>query len=376
MARTVSYMDFKRYPFLVDLESALNKWYPGLRLSEVLERTIPILERGFDKIIQAIEKGRTSPPPKHITTENEVLAYHVALMIISFTANQWLINRFAEAESEYLYNNMISDDPEVLINIAKVLGVDIDYDVRRRVLIPLVKRKGKIAKKVLPFSISVTDYLRYTKRLRGDPSWSMSNQIIHDGRVYLEKDKIARILKEAIYARIKSSITPIQGKPPKLLEPYVNKVMDILKEKKRFVSEPVELVQDKSLPPDTMLDALPPCIKSIYTQAVQGEHLSHHARFALATFLLNIGFDTDYVLSVFRNMPDFNEKIARYQVEHLAGMRGSGKKYLPYNCDTMRTLGLCVAECKVKNPLTFYARKMRELRRQAEDKEKTIQTSQ
>ena len=95
--------------------------------------------------------------------------------------------------------------------------------------------------------------------------------------------------------------------------------------------------------------------------AEKGEHLTHHQRFALATFLLNIGMDIEDVLNIFRNLPDFNERIARYQVEHLAGIRGGRKKYLVYSCEKMRTLGLCNSSCDVKNPLVFYWRTLKKL---------------
>ncbi len=106
----------------------------------------------------------------------------------------------------------------------------------------------------------------------------------------------------------------------------------------------------------------PPCIKHLIAELKQGKHLSHHERFAVATFLINIGTDVEYVLNLMRYSPDFNEKIARYQVEHLAGLRGARKKYLVYSCDKMKSLGICVAECGTKNPLQYYFRELRKLR--------------
>ncbi|MDW8011110.1 MAG: hypothetical protein RMH84_05920, partial [Sulfolobales archaeon] len=54
--------------------------------------------------------------------------------------------------------------------------------------------------------------------------------------------------------------------------------------------------------------------------------------------------------------------IARYQVEHLAGLRGSGKRYRTYSCEKMKSLGLCVAECSTRTPLQYYRRAVRELK--------------
>jgi DNA primase large subunit len=64
------------------------------------------------------------------------------------------------------------------------------------------------------------------------------------------------------------------------------------------------------------------------------------------------------VIDVFKDRADYNEKIARYQVEHIAGMRGSRTKYKPPSCNKMKSYGLCVeggAKCprKIKNPLNY-----------------------
>lgn len=36
-----------------------------------------------------------------------------------------------------------------------------------------------------------------------------------------------------------------------------------------------------------------------------------------------------------------------YQVEHIAGMRGSGARYIPPKCETMRTHGLCPSRTRL-----------------------------
>jgi DNA primase large subunit len=76
--------------------------------------------------------------------------------------------------------------------------------------------------------------------------------------------------------------------------------------------------------------------------------------------LLSIGFSVDEVLEVFKVTPDFREDIARYQIEHIAGLRGSRTKYLPYKCENMRSYGLCRWKCEnVRHPLQFFFRAAR-----------------
>jgi DNA primase large subunit len=85
---------------------------------------------------------------------------------------------------------------------------------------------------------------------------------------------------------------------------------------------------------------------------------SHKELFSFTAFLVNRGYAVEQILSMLAERPDFNEKIARYQVEHIAGLRGSRTKYRPPSCQTMKSLGLCVEDGKycprwIQNPLQY-----------------------
>ncbi|MEM1907683.1 MAG: hypothetical protein QW562_07600 [Thermosphaera sp.] len=101
---------------------------------------------------------------------------------------------------------------------------------------------------------------------------------------------------------------------------------------------------------------MPPCIVKLMEEAKQGVGLSHYARVVLASYLLNRGFSQDEVVDVFRNQPDFRENITRYQVNYIATY-DDGKPLTTYSCQKMREMGLCVADCNVKNPLNYRAKR-------------------
>jgi DNA primase large subunit len=69
----------------------------------------------------------------------------------------------------------------------------------------------------------------------------------------------------------------------------------------------------------------------------------------------------DEIVNLFSNVADFREKLARYQVEHLAGQRGSRQVYLTYNCSTLQTHHVCFEPDRIcetiRNPLTYHLRK-------------------
>jgi DNA primase large subunit len=118
----------------------------------------------------------------------------------------------------------------------------------------------------------------------------------------------------------------------------------------------------QELPKDIVTAAFPPCMKQLYDKAKSGRSISHISRFALTSFLINIGMSVEEVINLFRSSSDFNERLTRYQVEHIAGERGSRTKYLPPKCSVLRTHGVCVNSnetCKkVIHPLSYYRRKL------------------
>lgn len=106
----------------------------------------------------------------------------------------------------------------------------------------------------------------------------------------------------------------------------------------------------------TAVTDYPPCVKHALEVMGKGENLSHSARVMLATYMLAIGKPVDEIVTMYENAPDFNEKITRYQVEHLAGMKGSRTKYSVPSCDKLRNGNLCfaTAECDgIINPIQF-----------------------
>ncbi len=100
----------------------------------------------------------------------------------------------------------------------------------------------------------------------------------------------------------------------------------------------------------------PPCIEVLINKINNGENVSHFGRFFLTTYLLVAGWDIDKIVELFSRMPDFKESIARYQVEHIAGLRGGRKKYSVPGCRLIATYGLCFKDenCKnLKSPVRY-----------------------
>ncbi|MEM2374538.1 MAG: DNA primase regulatory subunit PriL, partial [Thermoproteota archaeon] len=86
------------------------------------------------------------------------------------------------------------------------------------------------------------------------------------------------------------------------------------------------------------------------------------------------------VISMYAQRSDFDERLARYQAEHIAGMKGSRTKYTTPSCTTMRTHGLCIEDGRlcpgIKNPLQYYKRAARKTARSSSEVKQTSSTEE
>jgi len=192
--------------------------------------------------------------------------------------------------------------------------------------------------------------------------WKLTNRLLSKGEVFLTTVEISRLLEEEVRRYIERKLQmKVKSLPPKIMN-RISNLKQLFYEKRGKTSW-------EEIPSEIIIVAYPPCIKRLYETISSGHHLSHIGRFTLTTFLLNIGMTTENVIDLFRSLADFNERMTRYQVEHLAGLRGSRIKYIPPTCETLRTHGVCPGRdeiCReIRHPLAYYRRKLRTLKTEA-----------
>ncbi len=285
-----------------------------------------------------------------------LLSYPIAMLILSYIKDPVLTYRFATREARRAGDLLQKEPEDKLVEIARHT---FEWEIHRTHM--------TIGRRIYTLALHFTDYV--TAKPPQEPSWKLVNRVLVQGYVLLQKHELARLIEEMVKNRIISKIR--NAKVDTIPESLERACIEILKSLEPILSKERAPLA-KSL--DSInLKAFPPCIYRLLIDAKEGKNLSHGARFALATFLLNVGLDTDEVVNVFRRMPDFKESITRYQVEHLAGLRGSKIKYSPPSCDTMKTFGLCFESVKdetcrrVKHPLTYYYLRMRGLKNARKD---------
>jgi DNA primase large subunit len=123
--------------------------------------------------------------------------------------------------------------------------------------------------------------------------------------------------------------------------------------------------ETEEMPKTVVQAAFPPCINALYADAAQSHHLSHIGRFTFTSFLVNIGMTPESLNELFKTFSDYNERLTRYQIEHIAGERGSGTRYTPPQCSVLQTHGVCKNMddlCRyIHHPLKYYLLKQKKI---------------
>ena len=207
----------------------------------------------------------------------------------------------------------------------------------------------------MEFTINFTDYLRNAAHLH-DKKWKLTNSILSHGNIYLNKKDVARLLQEEIRRRIEKRLDVKLPKYPPELAAVAERV-------KKLASEVIGQMETDELPKVVVQTAFPPCINAIYQAASTTHHLSHMERFTLTSFLVNIGMSPEKVSELYKTFSDYNERLTLYQIEHIAGERGSGTHYIPPQCSVLQTHGVCKNKddlCRrIYHPLAYYKRKQK-----------------
>ena len=307
---------------------------------------IPFLDRTEKRIENALLNvsvhSKTKPLDKTSEREKEIeiFSFPISVMLVAATEDSFIKSRYALAEAKRASGLLQEEDKKKLLEIAKAF-----------------KWEVKLLTNDHPYVFT----LRFQKFLNNatgfhDRTWKLVNQKMIDGNIYLTQQKFSRLLEEEIRKYVECRLdTKIKSLSPTIMA-RVNRLRLMASEKK-------EQIRLEAIPERVVMEAFPSCIKGVYDRVAAGRPASHMGRFGLTSFMLSIGMSAEDVFKFFRSVSDFNERMTRYQVEHIGGTRGSGTKYTPPNCATLRTHGICVSpesECKgAVNPLVCYKKKLK-----------------
>jgi len=333
--------DYAKYPFLKTAARYMR--IPELKIQDLTDPAFEsILKRAEERLNESVLYAIVSYDPQ-MDEDIEITSFPVAIMLTLATKDPLIKKRYALAEANKTYENLKDEPKEMILEFAK------NFRWKLTVHDPTVDLPYE-------FSINFADYLRNTTYLR-DKKWKLVNRILSKGNVYLGKEEITRLLKEEVRKHVEERLET------KDLPTFQPEIVEIAERIKKLSLEKIGKTEAEEFPKTITQEAFPPCINALYQAFTSGRHLSHIGRFTLTSFLISIGMPPEKVIELFRSISDFNERMTRYQVEHIAGERGSRARYIPPKCDTLRTHGVCLnpdETCKrIRHPLAYYRVKYR-----------------
>jgi DNA primase large subunit len=344
MVISITPTDVSKYPFIKEATEYVQN--VDLDLLELLDESEGTINSDYIEIFnRARERVEEALLHREVTWKNaveiEVFSFPVAILLVSIIHDSFLARRYALAEATRSLKLLLKEDLSLLVEIAS------SSFLWKVTLLESVNQSYDC-------TLHFTDYLRIATHFQSD-KWKLVNRYLQQGNVYLTKNELARLISEEantrIYARIQSSPqTGLQGYLARWLDP-INQVLTQIKSHFR---------RDE-LPEAAMEAAYPPCIKKLNDALLDRHHLSHMGRFTLTSFFLNIKVSIDNLVKLYISVSDFDERQTRYQIEHIAGKKGSGTKYHPPKCRTLKTHSLCPGPdtiChSISNPLHYYRRR-------------------
>ncbi len=330
-----------RYPFVEDAGNYLKLL--DYRLEEFDEPAMSnVIDRATARVTAAI-RGMVYDPDEIAGVDEELVSFILACIMVKASKIKALHRRFALSEAKRAEAFLV-DDLRMCISTNK--------DEMDRILNNIFN--GVFAIEVIyshdysTFMIKVEDYLKYATHFH-DEYWRLINRVVHKGYVHLSTKDIVRLIRDEIYALIIRRLERINVEYdhlPEALKRRVNALKGMMLESDELSSKEYAIERK----------GYPPCILNILKALEQGSNPSHTARVLLATYMLGLGKSVEDVCELFRNAPDYNERITRYQVEHLAGLRGNRVRYSCPSCSKVANQGLCFKndECNnISNPLQF-----------------------
>jgi DNA primase large subunit len=294
-----------------------------------------VLDRAEERVVQAIKNLKVTP--KIEDRELEIMSFPVALMLVKSTNLEHVMSRYALAEAMRAELLMKEEkDPKVIEELFRnSIGLELEHSS---------------SPSLPPFRIPISEYLKRASKFH-KTEWKLVNKVVGGGKVYLSQEDLIRLIREEIRIMILDRLKEVRlPKLPENLQAMVKKIVDIAPPPPQ---SPYTIIH---ISPENY----PPCVRKAIDLLDAGENVPHYGRFLMATYLLGVGKSVDDIVSMFPKAPDFKQNVTRYQVEHLAGLKGSKTRYRVPSCKTLQTHQFCFMDpvkCyQISNPLQYPSR--------------------
>jgi len=283
--------EIAKYPFLAEAGQYLKD--KGFTLEQFASD--PDLQLIVDKAYERIESAAEDktyytelddPSEKETALPLNVFSFLIAIVLLKLSGVNTLINKFSLAEArraeKFLQRDLVSNSDKKSEEFA--------IKIFRDVFNVTIKKTGDY------FVIPIPDYLKHAVNFH-EREWKLINRHVENGMVFLNPHESVRLIRRELSGYIGSKIKA--ANTPSMSSGFEDKVKKLSDLAKKFVVNTV------------VSGAYPPCVEHAIEVLNKGENLSHSGRFMLATFLLGRGQTIDEIAPLFKNAPDYNEKVTQ-----------------------------------------------------------------
>jgi DNA primase large subunit len=309
---TLDRKDLAKYPFLKEAQSyigslsnSLDQFLDSAAGRLALREAVTTLEHALSF------SGKEIPPlpdiPKDADAATIIIAsYPVSRILVSCAQDRVFIDRLVRYQAWLVYAYLQEEKP------------DVKRFIRRSIGLPDTEN-----------AISVVDYIPVAARLP-EEKWRLINRVVIKGKVYVSPDEFDEIIRERLrYIMAKNLPQKVASDICELVSPAVERIRA---EWQKKMLEEFGQVEES---------AFPPCMQAILGEIAGHGHLTHMARFAISSFLHNIGMENTRIIELYGSVPNFDLKKTMYQVEHITGRGNWDRIRLPPVCHHEDTWYLC-----------------------------------
>ncbi len=333
-----------RYPFLEAARESVAT--EAVDLATVVEQDRAVVDRARGRVLAALESGDVGDPVREPRTE--LLSYPIARVLVSLVDERVCTRKYARAEADHAASQFRADfEDTVELKSTSNTGLELSTLLTEFDLQSTVRKQATDSE---AYAVDVGTYLQLASDLWGD-EWRLVNRPLANGEVPIEEAELLVLLEEAVRNRVEDGLPfDVPDAIGAALEEDVAEIREVLAE--------LELTREI----DTVVpDLFPPCMKALLDDIQKGEHLPHHSRFAITSFLTSIGMSTDEIVDLYRVNSAFGEEMTRYQTDHIRG-DSSPTEYSAPSCATMQSYGDCVNKddlCeRIAHPMAYYENRL------------------
>ena len=313
-----------KYPFSNQAKEYIAS--KDLNILDISQTTLDKIDALFSKLLDVDNYNRffnideLKIKDKKTNLEEELVIFPVSKIILSTIDNTPLFQSFANYhQNRFIY--FLNKDYQLK-----------DYGTIEKILKDICPKMSQNQK---GFFIPLVDLLG----LDLGEEYKLQYTNLEAGNIYFSnKEQLTEFLAIVLKKRILRNIEVNKKELSKELLSLSEKI------KEKFISIQRTKSDYDIIKPQT--GEFPPCFDKLYSELLAGQKLSHIANYHLAVFLCAVGYTYEEVLEAYRHLPNFDEKIAGYQIKKILE-----KKYSVANCETLRSNNLCVKDCGVKHPL-------------------------